>query len=106
MECALPRKETAEIKELMVGRSETFVESLTLELNKVETELKDHIDKHFTQVQKDVKTTFAAISTQLQKQDDALSDIKALVVETLGVALEQRFNKKIIVWFYIFLRRL
>ena len=84
------RNETDKIKSLMIGRSDLFIASLKVELIHVETRMKGHIDQHFKVVQKEVQANFAAMSSHLQMQDDTLSDVKALVSETLGVALEQR----------------
>ena len=93
------RNETEKIKSLMVGRSDLFIASLKVELSHVENRMKDHIDQHFKVVRKEIQGDFATMSSHLQKQDDALSDVKALVSETLGVALEQRSLHKIDHWY-------
>jgi len=85
------KKETESIKQHMDGRSEKFVASLAVELNQVENNLRKEIDLHFQRVQEDIQNNFDAMSNELKKHDDALQDIKALVAETLGVALEQRY---------------
>ena len=92
------RNETEKIKSLMVGRSDLFIASLKVELSHVENRMKDHIDQHFKVVRKEIQADFATMSSHLQKQDDALSDVKALVSETLVVAIEQRSLHKIDHW--------